>query len=77
MTLHHQIASPDEIERLVFYMKAIAGTGNAWASGFARSILRNSKRPDWNPSEKQLSCMRNLVADLFANGGDDLEVSEE
>lgn len=76
MTLHQSIASPDEVERLVYHMKSIAGTGDAWSTGFARSILRNSKRPGWVPSEKQLSCMRNLVADLFANRSDDPEVIE-
>ena len=35
-----------------------------WGFGFTLSILRHSKRRDWKPSEKQLSAMRRLVAEL-------------
>ncbi len=76
-----QIAQLDEIERLVFHMRAVARmVSNEWACGFARSILRHSKRPGWRPSAKQLACMRQLVVDLFAHGadadGDELELIE-
>ena len=35
-----------------------------WGFGFTLSILRHSKRRDWKPSEKQLSALRRLVAEL-------------
>lgn len=68
-----------EIERLTFHMKTVArDSENEFASGFARSVLRQSKRPDWKPSPKQLSVMQALVADLFAHGNTegDFEVIE-
>ena len=48
-----------------------------WGFNFTRSILRNNKRRDWKPSEKQLIAMRRLVAELtepdedLIDGGDD------
>ena len=50
-----------------------------WSFNFVRSILRHSKRCNWEPSEKQLHCMRALVAELATpdagslidDGGDD------
>lgn len=63
------MTSPAELERLLHHMPAIAkGTTNEWATGFARSILRQAKRPGWRPSTKQLSMMRRLISDLFAHG---------
>jgi hypothetical protein len=63
-------ASPDEIERLLHHMPTVASSAeNTWAAGFAHSVTKQSRRRGWEPSEKQLSVMRGLVADLFAYGG--------
>lgn len=65
-----------EIERLTYHMKTVARDAeNIFASGFARSILRQSKKPGWTPSPKQMSVMQALVADLFAYG--DVEERED
>ena len=34
--------------------------------GFTLSILKHGKRPGWQPSKKQLQCMRRLVAETSA-----------
>ncbi len=35
-----------------------------WGHSFTLSILRHSKRPGWEPSEKQLTAMQSLLAGL-------------
>ena len=35
-----------------------------WLSGFVRSIAKNGKRKSWQPTAKQASIMRRLVAEL-------------
>ena len=63
-------SQPDEIDRLVYHMASVATYAtNEWASGFAKSIQRQSRRRGWRPSPKQLNLMRDLVADLFLHGG--------
>ncbi|MBT8389648.1 MAG: hypothetical protein HKO95_04760 [Rhodobacteraceae bacterium] len=52
-------------EELLFHMKAIARSSDEWAAGFARSILKQSKRPSWRPSTKQEAVMQRLVAERF------------
>ena len=37
---------------------------DGWGFGFTLSILKNNKRRGWTPSPKQLSAMRDLVAEL-------------
>ncbi|MDU9005757.1 hypothetical protein [Sedimentitalea todarodis] len=73
-------ASPDEIERLLFHMPAVASSAeNDWAAGFAKSVCRQSYRKGWKPSPKQLSVMRGLVSDLFihaSNEGGDFDLIE-
>ena len=52
---------------------------DSWGFGFTRSILRHSKRRKWEPTPKQLHCMRGLLAELAEpsesliddGGGDD------
>lgn len=34
-----------------------------FTKGFARSISRHGKKPDWHPTEKQERIMRSLMAD--------------
>lgn len=71
MTYHNNIASPDEIERLLHHMSTVASqSGNDWSRGFALSVTKQSKRKGWAPSPKQLGMMRTLVSDLFAYGPD-------
>ncbi len=45
--------------------RVMAPGGDQWARGFARSIARHGKRPDWNPSPKQAWLMRRMVQELF------------
>ena len=35
-----------------------------WGFNFTRSILRQNKRANWQPSERQLSAMQKLLAEL-------------
>lgn len=72
MSIHTpNIASADEIERLIYYMPTVARLAeNEWAKGFALSVTKQSRRKGWKPSAKQLSVMRELVSDLFVSGGD-------
>lgn len=44
--------------------RVMAGDGDEWARGFARSIARHGKRPSWRPSAKQASIMRQMVREL-------------
>lgn len=69
--------TPDQIERLLHHMPTVAALAtNDWAGKFARSITRQANRPGWRPSAKQINVMRELVSDLFAHAGDELEVTE-
>ena len=75
MSYQRAFTSPDELERLLHHMPTVArGATNTWASGFAWSIVRQGKRPGWRPSPKQLSIMRRLVSDLFANTDEEGEL---
>ncbi|MCB1343136.1 MAG: hypothetical protein KDK24_19115 [Pseudooceanicola sp.] len=66
------------LDELLFHMRAIAGgDGRQWAAGFAKSIIKQSGRRNWRPTHKQEGVMRRLVAELFANTADDLEVIED
>lgn len=67
------------IEELLFYMTTVARQASSeWEANFARSILRQSKKPTWNPSEKQLWTMQRMVSDLFShigvNASDDIDL---
>ncbi len=58
------------IEELLFHMKTIARQASSeWEANFARSVLRQAKKPTWNPSEKQLWTMQRMVSDLFSLNG--------
>lgn len=41
-----------------------------WARGFALSIAKQSKRPNWAPSPKQHALMQRMVRDLYRDGND-------
>ena len=54
------------LEELLFYMRPLSRqTVNEWEAGFARSVLRQAKNPNWHPSEKQLQIMQRMVSDMF------------
>ncbi len=58
------------VDVLLHYLPTVANsTENEWARKFTRSMLRQSKRPNWKPSPKQLENMRGLVAELFHENG--------
>ena len=63
-------ATPDEIERLVWYMPSVAERATTeFARGFAQSVVKQSRRRNWQPSKKQLPIMRDLVRSLFVRDG--------
>lgn len=73
---HHSlnIASGEEIERLLFHMPSVASQfDDPWAKSFAESVIKHSRRKNWKPSPKQLPIMRRLVSDLFAYGREEEE----
>ena len=69
-----------EIDELVWKLGQRLRTGKIsrddWGHGFVRSILKQNKRRDWMPSERQLSVMQKLVSELaepsenLIDGGD-------
>lgn len=70
------------VEELLHHMPAVHhAADSSWAKGFAASIVKQSRRRNWNPSPKQVALMRRLVSDLFAHvsspGGDDFRVIED
>lgn len=65
-------ATPDEIERLLHHLPAVEQAARSgFAQSFAASVLKQSRRRGWKPSEKQLGIMRKLVSELFTHGRDD------
>lgn len=55
-----------ELEVALLRMATLARRApTEWERNFARSILRNAKRPAWRPSEKQQRVMRRMIAALF------------
>lgn len=69
------------LSELLWWMKSLAGKApSEWARNFARSMLRQGKRPDWEPTPKQLRIMRQLVTEhlggLNATEADDLQLIE-
>lgn len=61
-----------EVERLLYHMPTVARLAeNDWAKGFAKSVVGQSRRKRWYPSEKQVAIMRELVSDLFREEQED------
>lgn len=60
-----------EVDRLLFRWGAVVRDAKGWARGFALSIQRDRKKHGWMPSQRQLSVMRRMVAELPASQGDD------
>ena len=66
------------IEVLLHHMPSVAGRAeNEWAQGFAKSVLRQSRRARWQPSPKQLGIMQRLVSELLREEDGDLVVVED
>ena len=63
------------IEVLIHHMRGVAGSRNAWEAGFARSILRHSKRRNWRPTPAQDAIMNRLAGELFNE--DNFDVLED
>ena len=53
------------VDLQLHHLRHVAGSGNAFASGFAKSILKQARRPGWQPSEKQAAIMERLVAEAL------------
>lgn len=74
------MTSPAEIERLLHHMPTVAErAGETWAKDFARSIIGQSRRRGWKPTDKQLPVMQRLVSELFTHrcmDPDDIQVIE-
>lgn len=60
-----------DIDRLLFNWPRVIADAKGWARGFALSIQRARKKPGWKPSERQLSVMRQLVAELPTTIGEE------
>lgn len=44
--------------------QAMVDGSDEWVKGFAKSIQRQGRRPNWRPSRKQEQIMRQLVSEL-------------
>lgn len=65
------------LDELMHYMPVFARRAtNEWSSGFARSILRQARKPEWRPSAKQHAIMNRMVETLFTLV-DDYDVIED
>ncbi|MEM6410694.1 MAG: hypothetical protein AAF683_04110 [Pseudomonadota bacterium] len=66
----------EELERMMFHWPSvIARADDPWARGFAASIARQARNPNWHPSPKQAAMMRRLVQQVFE--GPEAEVIDE
>jgi hypothetical protein len=57
------------LEEQLFHMRTMACSSSEWEAGFARSILKQAKRPNWNPSDIQQRIMQRMVAEMFTHRG--------
>ena len=76
-TTQYQPCIDERCYRLGRALRAGRLEPDSWGFNFTRSILKQNKRRDWMPSERQLSVMQKLVAelaepdeDLIDDGGD-------
>lgn len=66
------------VDECLMWFPTIARTAtNEWAQSFAKSILAQSRRRTWNPTPKQLSMMRRMVSELFAQDDDPILIAED
>lgn len=64
MTATPNYTGDAEVDRLLFCWGSVIRDSEGWARGFALSIQRARKKSGWMPSARQLSVMRQLVAEL-------------
>lgn len=69
MTAERHFTGDADVDQLLFSWGRVIRDAEGWARGFALSIQRDRKKPGWQPSAKQLSIMRQLVAELTAYAG--------
>ena len=65
-----------EVDVLLFSWGRVMANTTGWTRGFALSIQKARRKPDWHPTPKQHAMMRRLVADLSAGAGDDIDLIE-
>ncbi|CAM3156280.1 hypothetical protein PANO111632_05665 [Paracoccus nototheniae] len=71
MRAEHAYTGVAEVDHLLFSWGRVIADAKGWSRGFALSIQRDRKKAGWVPSVRQLSIMRQLVAELPAVEGDD------
>ena len=64
------------VDLILHYLRGVTSSDVEWEANFARSVIRQAKRPTWKPSPKQLAVMERLVGEMFNETGQ-LEVLEE
>ncbi|MBL3553189.1 hypothetical protein [Rhodovulum sulfidophilum] len=68
------VPADSDLARLLWHMPTVVSHARSeWAEGFAKSIIRQSRRRNWRPSEKQLGTMRRLVSELFIHPREESE----
>lgn len=56
------------LDELLHHWRAVIGAApKGFSRDFALSIQRHRRRPDWQPTPKQLALMRQMVAELFTH----------
>ncbi|WP_309663285.1 hypothetical protein [Tabrizicola sp.] len=72
MTADRHFTGDADVDQLLFSWGRVIRDAEGWARGFALSIQRDRKKPGWKPSARQLSVMRQMVAELpaFEGSGD-------
>lgn len=65
------------VDECLHWLPTVATTASdAWAQGFAKSILGQSRRRNWKPTPKQLATMRRMVAELFSQDDDPVLIED-
>jgi hypothetical protein len=64
LTASSSYTGDPEVDHLLFSWGRVIRDSEGWARGFALSIQRARKKSGWMPSARQLSIMRQLVAEL-------------
>lgn len=71
MSAEQSYTGDPDVDHLLFSWRRVIADASGWSRGFALSIQSARKRPGWMPSARQLSVMRQLVAELPAVAGED------
>jgi hypothetical protein len=69
LTADNHFTGDADVDQLLFIWGRVIRDAEGWARGFALSIQRDRKKPGWKPSAKQLSIMRQMVAEVAAYAG--------